>query len=86
MKKSNLFLCLLCLAAASPVLAEKLAPKLAPVSEVLVEDEAGVIRLIVHGKTVVTIDKSGVTIAGDVRYTGVTQDVSPSKVNSNPQE
>lgn len=72
----KLFFCLFCLAvAASPVLAEEpTAPPTAP-TEVRVDEEAGVIRFVVQGETVATIDQNGLTIEGDVRYTGVVQDV-----------
>lgn len=79
---ANLFLCMLCLAAASPVWAEELAPSPSPATEVQVDEKAGMIRFVVAGKTIATIDRSGVTVEGDVRYTGATHDIGTPPDNS----
>jgi len=72
----KLFFCLFCLAAAaSPVRAEEpVAPPAAP-TEVQVDEEAGVIRFVVDGETVATIDRNGLTVEGDVRFTGTLVDI-----------
>jgi hypothetical protein len=86
MIKTNLILCLLCLAAASPVMAEEPAAQSAPATEVVVDKEAGVIRFVVDGKTIATIDKDGLAVEGDVRYTGAMHDIGKADQNPSEQE
>jgi hypothetical protein len=74
----SLLLSIAILTAASPALAEEPATSTTAVTEIRVDEEAGVIRFVVDGKTIATIDKSGLTVEGDVRYTGATHDVGPS--------
>ena len=75
MTNRTILLALLCLSAASPVFAEEPATPTTAATEVQVDEEAAVIRFVVDGKTIATIDQSGLTIEGDLRYTGVTHDV-----------
>ena len=77
---------LLCLAAASPVLAEEPLAQPASATEVQVDKEAGVIRFVVDGKTVATIDRSGLTVVGDVCYTGMMADIGDAGVERPPEE
>lgn len=75
----KLFFCLFCLAvAASPVLAEEpTAPPTAP-TEVRVDEEAGVIRFVVQGETVATIDQNGLSVSGNLDYSGYLVDSGES--------
>lgn len=43
-------------------------------AEIVVDEEAGTVRIVIDGKAVVVVDAKGLHVEGDVTFTGVTRD------------
>ena len=81
MLRTLAFLCLLL--CAFPALAQDSPPKPAPPHdskpEIVVDQQANVVRILIDGKEIVVIDAKGLHVKGDVDYTGMLVDTEPSK-------
>jgi hypothetical protein len=74
------FVLAFCLTLSVPALAEEppAAPAGTPKVEIIEDQEAGAVRVLIDGKEVLTIDASGLHVSGSIIYTGSITDIGES--------
>ena len=71
----NVLLLSAALVSSSAISAPAAHPSPASVSEFLTDPDTGTVTIRVDGRTILEIDSTGITVTGDIRYTGGITDI-----------